>query len=836
MPHDQITLDNGLSITTKLQNSSELTAVNIKVFAGLITEKDYAGSGISHFIEHLIFRPDASNSNLSLQEKIKSIGGSVNANTGLDATTYYAVIPNDHTEEAIGFFYESLHSSRFDRKFFQKERSVILKEISMRSDEPDTRLIELLFRHAYTRHPYKHPIIGYEERFKKLTVDDISQYHAAYYVPNNMVISIAGGFNKDKVIKKIDDTFGRTPRGKAVIVSDFFSNENIFNASYAENADVNLARFAISYKGTSLSQNDSLALDILSMLLAGSKSSVLYEELVQKSKLLYSIDSINYTPYENGLFILYGIGYPEKIVQAMDKIDDYIEYIKSDNFDKSDIEKAITMTTVSYLDASQTVRTQADFLSTGQLLLGNPDYPNEYIKQLNSIKPEDVKKAADKYLVKKRRATVLLSPLVDKETQIPSSGHGYSIAPRLNELPNGMRIITTYKNSNDIVGISIYFLGGLLAENENNNGISALISKLLLSGTKNKTESQISLFFDQIGATIACESGMNTLGFNITCMKKDIYACLSMLSELLTGSTFSQKNIEKAKEELYSEIDISRDEIFQHSYLELKKYFFGNHPYAMNPLGRKESIKTISRKDILNFYHNRVLQPKKGVLSMCGPFESDTITQWCEDLFDRIPVPYETIAYGNNDADYLSGRKAITMPKKQSVIMIAYPGAIIKSEDRIRLKLISAILSGSDGILFKKLRDKVGISYAQGAFELSGLSAGMFTAYVATDKKNVKKAEQIIKDAIRSLLSGFSEKELKEAKKSLIGDYLRMLEKKQGISSISCLDELYSLGYTHFLEFKENIELCSKSDIIKTAKKYLSESESLTLFVLPENE
>ncbi|NQT22687.1 MAG: insulinase family protein, partial [Candidatus Omnitrophica bacterium] len=175
------------------------------------------------------------------------------------------------------------------------------------------------------------------------------------------------------------------------------------------------------------------------------------------------------------------------------------------------------------------------------------------------------------------------------------------------------------------------------------------------------------------------------------------------------------------------------------------------------------------------------------------------------------------------------------MPKEQTLFALGFRGVTVKNEDRYGLEVISSIMSGSDGRIFHSVRNNLGLSYAQGAGQVAGVDPGYFFFYLATDKKDLNKAKELVLAEIsRIKKEPLPDAELSAAKNSLIGDYLISMQTNSAKAFTMALDELYSLGFDNHLKYNENIEKYSKSDIIKLANTYFDLNKSCSVTIEPE--
>ena len=199
------TLDNGLK-TIVQRKEGKLCALQAWVSSGSIYEEEWTGSGISHLIEHLLFKEADGR---KIANEIEAVGGDVSAYTTYDKTVYKVEVQKPYIDLSLSLLTSALFSPSFQEKDIETEKEVILSEIDRRDDDPESFLQRKLFFSAYTTHPCRHPIIGYRELFTNLKREDIISYHKRRYIPENITIVAVGDFN-EREMEKEDDINNKT--------------------------------------------------------------------------------------------------------------------------------------------------------------------------------------------------------------------------------------------------------------------------------------------------------------------------------------------------------------------------------------------------------------------------------------------------------------------------------------------------------------------------------------------------------------------------------------------------------------------------------------------------
>jgi len=822
-------LDNGLTIIVKEEHANPVVSIMATVDAGLSSEGAYAGTGISHFIEHTLFKGTAERKPGDIEKEVKSFGGTMNAWTGLDSATYAITVPAERAGEALELMEDILFHPAFRAEEVEKEKQVILKEIKLNNDDPSRRVMRQLWETSYLEHPYKIPIIGYEELFKGLTREDLAGHHSVRYAPDNTILAVVGDIDAEKMFPQIKKIFEKNKRKRpsgGFVPAEPPQNSPRFLKGHAP---INLGYLAMGYHTVSLSDNDVYALDILGIILGDWDGSRLTRRLVKGERLLYTVGAFNYTPKYPGLFIVYGVGDYEKLEKAEKEILNEIKKIAERGVKKTELEAARNIVISGYIDSLETTGGLAGAVSQGEFLAGEASFFEKYVENVKKVDSNAVRRAAKKYLNKNNLTVSYLLPEAHEEVSPAQtgslsgavvSGEGRP-APQRVVLANGIRLILKENPRLPKVSIVCVFPGGLMAETKANNGISNLTSALLLKGTKKRNEHQIKPFLESRGGSISYFSGKNSFGISMECMSADTPIALLMLSDILTNSVFPEEEIEKKKEKIYAAIKAEEDDVYSTGFLNLRKALFENYPYGMRALGEVESVKNITREDVLNFYHEFAVA-REGVVSIVGDFRAKDMKSEIEKLLSVLregplrakrPEPAPLIAAKNVACD---------MAREQSLVLVGFRGATFEGKDKYRLAVLSSVLSGENGRLYRSIRDDLGLSYALGVFSSPGIETGLVASYVATDEKHVEKAKNILfAELEKAAKANVTEEEIRLAKSSLIGRQKISLQSNAGLAYKMALDELYGMGYDAYEKYSRQISDVGQEGVLEVSKKYI---------------
>lgn len=814
-------MDNGLIILAKEVQDCGLVAIDVKIRAGSSLEGEYLGSGITHFVEHMVFKGTRFRGVGEIERQIRSLGGFINGATSYDQTHYYVTVPRQYLAPALSIIKDMLWNAAFEKGEYEKERDVILAEQRLRQDEPQGEIIRYLYGTSYIAHPYKYPPIGCEERFKALRRDDLIKFYNRMYVPNRIVVAVAGGISAKEIISAVEMEFADFRPANYEIVPVKEEPPQVGKRHLDIEGETNLSYLAMAFHSTSIFDKDLYAMDVLAMVLGRGNNSRLNDILLKKEELVYSISSWNYTPADPGLFVITATLDKKNLDSAERHITDEIRRLKIDTVGDTELENAKRMVVSDYVFSRQTTEAQASDISENELITGNYGFSHIYVKLIQAVTKEDVKRVASAYLSENNLTVVRLMPKAPKEIKLEADLPG-KMADSIHKetLPNGARLLLREDKKTPTVSITVVFLGGLAAEDPSISGISNMTANMLLKGTSSRTEDRIRGFIEALGGNIDSFSGFNAFGLNLSLLKPDIDQGLLILKDVISDPSFPETELRKEKEITLAMIREEDNDIFKKGSNTLRKILYGPAPYGMRYLGEPDMVRSLTRKDLVDFYKTYCV-PNNMVISVSGDIDSRNIFERLKELFGGMKHK-DIPPLGNKIPKMERVRiETLEMDKEQSLLLVGFITEGIRSPDRYALDLLSSILSGYSGRLFTNLRDRLSLAYTLGCNVRFAIDTGYALFYVATTKDKVNRAREALLAQINVIRSRpISANELDLAKREAITNYEISMQTNSFYSSQSALDELYGIGYDNIYKYKDRIEAVTEEDVKSVAQKY----------------
>ena len=824
-------LDNGMTLILEQMTTSETLSLILLVNSGSATEGDFLGSGISHFIEHMLFKGTEKRPPGEIFREIESLGGRINAFTSYDYTGYTITLPKAELRKGVEILADALMNAQFDPEEMEKEREVILAEIRLNRDNPDRQIFQLLFSAAFLEHPYRHPIIGYEPLFLNLTREDLLEYYQKKYVPNNIILALAGNIDIEEAHALIKNEFQEFKMRPFPQEPGLKEAPQISRRQIEEEYPTDLARMFLGFRGVPILNSDLFAMDVLALILGQGQSSRLYKEIYRNKGLVHFINASNYTLRQEGLFAIRCMLEPEKTQEAINAILEEINNLKKGRIRPAELKRARNQLLSSYIFSRQTPAGIARDLALNEALTGDFDFSQKYLEGIKRVGAQDIRRVAEKYLQEESLTVAILNPLITAPETEAEEAKSEEPQIKMFVLDNGLTVLLREDKSLPIVSLRALFLGGLRAEKEEDNGISNLVSRMLLRGTRQRSAVALAEEIESLGASISAFSGNNSFGFSLDLLSQDFEKGLEILIDIISNSTFPEEELAREKELALSQIRAEQDNIFQLAFKSLRQAVFKKHPYRLNELGTEESIKKISRRQTIEFWQ-KYSRPNNLVLTLFGDINSEDALRLVKNNFAKFtPAKIEFDLPEDSFFDPPQ-ELLIQAPKEQALIMLGFAGVKLTDSRRYPLEVLDSILTSSSGRLFQRIREELGQAYTLGGGSMPGIERGLYYLYVSTSPENLEEVKAILLQELGNIrLSPVDKEELSGAKSYLIGTQIMRLETNSALAFQSGLDELYGLGHADYKLYAEAISGVTKEDILALAQSYLSPDKMAVVII-----
>lgn len=401
-------LPNGLRVATCPMPSSQTVAVGLWSAVGARHESARVG-GISHFLEHLLFKGTKRRSARRISEEVEGVGGDLNAYTAEERTCYYAAASAEHLGRITDVLCDMYRNSLLDSSEIERERGVIAEEIEMIRDDPAQHVHELLTAETWRGASLARPITGTKRSLEAITRGDLRAHIASHYHAGRTILTAAGAVDHAEIVTMVRSLLGGMQKGHAPSKLATPKRQNAPRV-VVETRDTQQTQMAISFRGIGARDPRRYAVNLLHILLGGNMSSRLFQELREKRGLCYSVSTSLSTHSDCGAFeIALGLD-GEKVEKALGLILKECERIIAKGPSKVELRRACDYSIGTSRMALERASTQNYRLGTSLLTYGKIVPPEQVFDRLAKVTPEEIRRVASQVLTRRTLCLALVGP------------------------------------------------------------------------------------------------------------------------------------------------------------------------------------------------------------------------------------------------------------------------------------------------------------------------------------------------------------------------------------------------------------------------------------------
>ncbi len=827
------TLDNGLIVIVREDHSAPVVSAQAWSMSGSIHEGRWLGAGLSHVLEHMLFKGTSTRPGSRIDQEVQEAGGYMNAYTSFDRTVYHIDVPNTGAHTAIDILCDIMQNAALPGSELAKEMDVIRREMDMGQDDPGRRASRRLFETAYTRSPYRFTIIGYPDIFNELKPEDIHNYYHEKYAPNNCFFVVAGDVKNDEVVAQIKAAYAKSKARAMPPMVLPAEPKQIAAREIIEEAAVELGHFHFAWHIPELRHPDVPVIDVLSVLLGGGRSSRLFQQVRERQGLAHHVDAWTYSPGLPGVFGMSAIVDGDKFVAARDAMLVEIEKLKVNVVSADELHKAVKQFVSATLSTRKTMEGQAQNLGGNWIAANDLNFSERYLAAVKRVTLADIQRVARHYLTDENRTLYALLPTGATPKAKTETSTSKETPIQKIELPNGLKLLLKQDSRLPFVEFRAVLQGGVLAETPANNGITRLFASMLLKGTAKRSAEKIATEIESIGGQIDTYGGNQSFGANLEVLSSDFDTGLDLLSDVLLNPAFPANELEREREIQIASIASRKDDLLKSAGVAMRRALFGPTSFGLDSLGNEETVAKISAAD-LRAIHQKLTVPNNCVLAIYGDIDIANTKEAVKRVFGtwkrgegvKPQAPAAPVLATNHIEE--------KRDKKQAVLVIGFRGTTIHDDDHYALELIHESCSDLGSRLFLRIREQLGLAYYCGAQNFAGIVPGYFAFYTGTEPAKAELVEkELLKEAELLRTEGLSAEELKRAKAKMVGQKKIHRQDIGNLASITALDELFGLGYQHSEHDDAKFEAVTLDQIKAVAQKYLKPDGYVVSVVKP---
>ncbi len=857
-------LKNGLKVLLVESHKSPVLSIQMWVRTGSADEKK-GEEGISHFIEHLVFKGTRKYKVGEVASAVEAAGGELNAYTSFDQTVFHVTISKEFQKVGLDVISELMGFPHFDAKEIDNEREVVIEEIKRSNDSPHRQASRLLFETVYDKHPYGIPVIGYEENIKKVPRKVLVKYFEERYTPKNMTLVIAGDFQGKDMRKQIDEHFGQFKPNKLRVVKRHKHVPAKKTGLIIKTAPFKETIVHMAFPIPKTTHKDIAALEVFALIFGQGDSSRLNQRMRLRDHVVNFAGSSVFAAKDPGFFAISMSLNDKDLEPALAALLEEFELALSAPPEAHELQKARTNLASEQYYHLETVDGLARNYGHYEDLFGDPSYFQNFMKQVQGLTPEIVLKTARKYLTAKNFSLIVMTPVEKKKIektlkswlkQLEKRTQTKPVAAQVKKsakapkkvswvfkkppqaragvekwnLDNGVTIITRPNFETPVVNMRCASLGGSRMEDAKTQGATELLSRVWTAGAGELSEFDMNVRIDEMAASLSSFGGRNSEGLSMSCLRPFKDDMLQMFFDTLLRPKFEETAITREKKSMLEHVKLRQDNPAQICVLEFMKAMFGDHPYGRDPYGDETAIERLNRGSVKEMFTRR-----KGLTIVAsGAFDAKELRDQIKEALGEVnPGTGENKLY-----DIHFPKEEIKIyresAKEQSHLIHGYPGLNLKDPERFTLQVMQAILAGQGGRLFIELRDKASLAYSVSPMRMEGLEGGYFGAYIGcSPEKSATALRMMLEEFTKLVEVDVPDEELMRAQRYLIGKHDIELQKNSSITSSILFDHIYGIDFLDTYKFTEHIRGVT-SDSIRTLAQKIFAQNPVTCLVGPK--
>ena len=882
---ETFTLDNGLKVIFHVDRSDPVVAVALTSHVGSAREKE-GRTGFAHLFEHLLFLESENLGKGGLDKLSARVGGSgANGSTSRDRTNYFQTVPNDALEKMIwaeadklGYFINTV-----TEPVLAKEKQVVKNEKRQRVDNrPYGHTQYVIDKNLYPKdHPYNWQVIGSLEDLQNATLTDVKEFFNQWYVPNNVVLTVAGDFDTAQAKQWVEKYFGEINRGPEI--KDLKKRPARLGQTkklYYEDNFARLPELTMAWPTVPSYHEDSYALEILANYLSNGKNAPFYKELVAEEQLTPNVRMYNYTSELAGQLMLQIRAYDGKDLDSVyDAVQETFDKFEVEGISEKDLKRIKAGQETSFYSNLSSTLGKGFQLAQYQIFANDPNMINKEIEYILAVTPQDVMRVYKKYIKNKPFVATSFVPEGQKELALQNSELAkveeeeivmgaedefnfeeevtyertpssfdrtveppYGPSPKVKvpqiweeKLDKGLEIYGITNREVPLVQFMLEIKGGMLLEDPSKIGVSNLLASLLTKGTKNRTPQELEEAIELLGANIEVNATDEKIIISGSTLAKNFDETMALVQEILLQPRWDEEEFALAKQQVISRIQQEKSSPNNIASNEFKKLIYGeDHILSHNNEGTESSVEAISLED-LKYYYNNYLSPHLASFLVVGDIDKEKTVAEVKNLtknwgfknviFETLPEvapPTESQVYFYD-----------VPGAKQSVLHIGYPALAETDEDFFPATVMNYRLGGGSfaSQLTQELREGKGYTYGiRSGFDGSTIP-GPFLISSGVRSNITFEAVDLIKEILQKYPENFNLQDLEVTKGFMIKSNARKFETLG--SKLQMLREIsnYNKPGDYILQQEEIVRNITVPEIKTLAKKYVNPNKMYYLIV-----
>lgn len=820
--YEEWQLDNGLRVIAIHDDTTPNIMVSMWFAIGSKLDPERM-SGFSHLFEHVLSRKTQNMPYNAINAIVDDVGGRRNASNGPSRTYYYEIVPSQYLERMLWTHAERLARPVIDQEVMDTERDVVKEEMRQRVlGPPYGRLSRFVMpENIYTRLPQRRPGIGSTEDLDRATIEDVRNFHAAYYGPDTATLIVAGNFDRGELRAHVDKHFGAIEPRPTAYPLDITIEEAPVTPRTVTAFAPRVPRPAIlrAYMLPSADHPDMAALELLVAILSSGDNNRTSSALVRTGLAAADLVIISDSA-ERGYLAVGGIvggrAGPAQFEAALDVM---IADLLAEGVSDDELFEARNEMLADILENREVFSSRALELGEALMTTGRTDFADERIRRLNAVSTEDVLRVARLYLDPSKELRINYErgeddpdvwanpepmpafralPEVSREqfTLLPEGARDAPPAPGLateytapvpvtGELGNGMEYVAIDTGDTPIATISVVIEGGASVDPRRLAGRAAMTARLAERGTSEKGAAQIAAGFERLGASFATQTDSDGTVFSVTAPVERLEEAGVLMAELLRDASFPEAAVEREQRRSLDRLRRTLSDPGRLASALVQPVVFGEGAYGNMPSGTPQSLTEIDRPSLLEF-KEMYWQPSNARVILSGGLEVDRAALIAEAVFGgwRSERPAPLI---ERTADATTGQPRTLVINlegaEQAAVYVVAPGYARGTPDYLAASLANAELGGSSTArLYRAIRVERGLAYSPFSSLRAFADGGYFAARAQTRNENAAAVARLMLEQMDAIAAARIDGEALDHRRLLqTGRFQRLTERSSGI-------------------------------------------------------
>ena len=755
-------LANGIRVFLCPMPGVRTVSCNVCVNTGSAFEGADLGSGLSHFLEHMMFNGTKSYPGGSeIADRVNACGGNLNAFTSQDQTFYYINLPAANAVEGVRMLASMMREPLFPEDEFVREKDVILNESRMRLDNPRLAVYENMLGELFRGSPYRVPIIGYDHMMGAVTREQMAAYHRRRYTPERMTFFVAGRFDADAVLAELrakledwqTDSFDDTVPARPFRRSGRHTAELTWKDS--------LAYLAFGWQLHDLTPKENAALRVLAFLLDDDSGRV-YRAMHIENELISS-SWADYLMFQDGqgFFFTAFEGDPAKLDAMQAGFLDVLHDFREHPVTKREIARARAAVEAEILTRFETPSGFAGLLSGAVRINGSCDL-RSMLRDLDAVTPDDVMEILRTMLSPDDVTCVRMAPEDAANGKKAARKKAAPALPRpvVETAKSGQTVLLLEDRSRTMAEITLVLPCAVAFESASESLFSRLVSETLFCGAGAYDEAKLNEYLADYAIEADCMTGNNSMFLSLQFPLKSFRRAVRIAALLAGDPKFPADAVEREKLNLVRELESALLQPDTAAFARLREHLFGaDHPYGRNPEASLAVLRKATASKLKDFYFERVLSAPSACLAFSGAISQKQAREAAQEIFSAgrwtAPAPKRPAPPPmNKPADLTFALEQ----RKQAVVTCGFRSCGVETADPAWDLVLNAE-NGMSAKLFKKVRGEKGLAYWTGFIRMYGFGAGVSAFAASTADENAREVRGLLLDEFRRLASSGLDKD-----------------------------------------------------------------------------